>query len=74
MAGWMDKISRRTLIYGGSSAAAALLLAGILVFVGLISHRYFLRWDLTRDRSQSLTAVSQALLREVKHHNFFSTE
>jgi len=56
MAGWMDKISRRTLIYGGSSAAAALLLAGILVFVGLISHRYFLRWDLTRDRSQSLTA------------------
>ena len=60
------KISKRTLIYGTSSAAAVILVAGILVFIGLLSNRYFLRWDLTRDQSQSLTAVTKALLQEVK--------
>jgi ABC-type uncharacterized transport system involved in gliding motility auxiliary subunit len=41
------------------------LVAGILIFVNLLANRYFLRWDLTRDQSQSLTAVTKALLREV---------
>jgi ABC-type uncharacterized transport system involved in gliding motility auxiliary subunit len=63
---WTDKISKRTLIYGTSSAAAVILVAGILVFIGLLSNRYFVRWDLTRDQSQSLTAVTKALLQEVK--------
>jgi ABC-type uncharacterized transport system involved in gliding motility auxiliary subunit len=60
------KLSKRTLIYGVSSGTAVILVAGILVFVGLLSSRYFFRWDLTPDQSQSLSAVSKALLREVK--------
>ncbi len=61
-----QKQSKRTLIFGASSAAAVLLVAGILIFVNLLANRYFLRWDLTRDKSQSLSAVTKALLQEVK--------
>lgn len=61
-----QKQSRRTLIFGASSAAAVLLVVGILIFVNLLANRYFLRWDLTRDKSQSLSAVTKALLKEVK--------
>jgi ABC-type uncharacterized transport system involved in gliding motility auxiliary subunit len=61
-----DKASKkRLLIYGSSSAAAVLLVAGILIFAALLSNRYFVRWDLSRDRSQSLSAVTKALLQEV---------
>ncbi len=56
---------KRTLVYGGGAAVAVVLVVGILVFVALFSQRYHWRWDLTRDRSQSLTAISQALLKEV---------
>lgn len=55
----------RTLVYGGSSAAAILLVAGILIFVVLLADRYTLRFDLTRDRSHSLSEVSRTLLKEV---------
>jgi ABC-type uncharacterized transport system involved in gliding motility auxiliary subunit len=58
---------KRTLVYGGSSAAAVVLVAGILVLAGLLAHRFPHRWDITKDKSQSLTAVSRALLPEVKH-------
>jgi ABC-type uncharacterized transport system involved in gliding motility auxiliary subunit len=61
-----QKLSRRTLVYGTSSAAAILLVAGILIFMNLLTNRYFLRWDLTRNQSQSLSAVTKALLQEVK--------
>ncbi len=63
---WRDLLQKRAVVYGGSSAAAVLLVAGILVVVGLLAHRFSYRWDLTQDRSQSLTAVSRALLPEVK--------
>ncbi|MDI6853192.1 MAG: Gldg family protein [Deltaproteobacteria bacterium] len=59
------KLSKRTLIYGVSSGTAVILVAGILVFIGLLANRYFFRWDLTPDQSQSLTAISKALLQEV---------
>ena len=57
--------SKRTVISGSSTAAAVLLVLGILVFLGLLAHRYHLRWDLTRDQSQSLSAITKALLQEV---------
>jgi ABC-type uncharacterized transport system involved in gliding motility auxiliary subunit len=59
------KASKRSLIYGSSSAAAIILVAGILIFANLLAQRFFGRWDFTRDRSQSLTAVSRALLKEI---------
>lgn len=57
--------TRRTLVYGGSAALAVLLVLGSLVFLGLLAHRYHYKWDLTRDRSQSLSAVTRSLLPEV---------
>ena len=60
-----EKFQNRTLFYGGSSAVAVLLVAGILVFLVLLGNRYSLRWDLTRGKSHSLSAVSRSLLKEV---------
>lgn len=60
------KLSKRTLVYGAGSATAVILVVGILIFIGLLSNRYFARWDLTPDQSQSLSAVTKALLQEVK--------
>ena len=60
-----EKFQTRTMVYGMSSAMAVLLVAGILVFVVLLGSRYSLRWDLTRDKSHSLSAVSRNLVKEV---------
>ncbi len=59
-------MKKRTLVYGAGSAVAAMLVLGILVLVALLSNRYSLRWDLTRNQSQSLTPVTKALLGQVK--------
>lgn len=64
--GWRERLQKRSVVYGAGSAAAVLLVLGILIFVGLLAHRYSYRLDLTRDRSQSLSAISQSLLTEVK--------
>jgi ABC-type uncharacterized transport system involved in gliding motility auxiliary subunit len=61
-----EKFQSRTMVYGGTSALAILLVAGILVFAVLLGSRYSLRWDLTRNQSQSLSAVSRTLVKEVK--------
>ncbi|MEW6660641.1 MAG: Gldg family protein [Thermodesulfobacteriota bacterium] len=63
---WRDLLQKRAVVYGGSSAAAVILVAGILVVLALLSTRFSYRWDLTQDSSQSLTAVTRALLTEVK--------
>lgn len=60
-----EKLQSRTVVYGGTSALAVLLVAGILIFIVLLGNRYSLRWDLTRYQSHSLSAVSRNLLKEV---------
>ena len=60
-----DKFRNRTVVYGGTSALAVLLVAGILIFVVLLANRYSLRWDLTRYQSHSLSPASRALIQEV---------
>ena len=60
-----EKFQSRPVVYGGTSALAILLVAGILVFVILLGTRYSLRWDLTRNQSQSLSTVSRTLVKEV---------
>lgn len=60
-----EKFQNRTVVYGGSSALAILLVAGILIFIVLLANRYSLRWDLSRYKSHSLSAVSRNLLKEV---------
>ena len=58
---------KRTLVYGGSSAAAVILVIAILVVAALLAQRFPYRWDVTKNKSQSLTAMSRALVAEVKH-------
>lgn len=60
-----EKFKTRSLIYGTSSALAVVLVAGSLVLVILLGNRFSLRWDLTRNQTHSLSAVSQNLLKEV---------
>jgi ABC-type uncharacterized transport system involved in gliding motility auxiliary subunit len=60
-----EKFQSRSVVYGGASALAVLLVAGILVFIVLLGTRYSLKWDLTRNQSHSLSAVSGALVKEV---------
>ncbi|MFZ2088615.1 MAG: Gldg family protein [Desulfobaccales bacterium] len=60
-----EKFQSRPVVYGGTSALAVLLVAGILIFAVLLGSRYSLRWDLTRRQSHSLSAVSRTLLNEV---------
>jgi len=62
---WRDLLQKRALVYGGGSAAAVLLMTGILVVVALLANRYSYRWDITKDKSQTLTAATRALLTEV---------
>ncbi len=63
---WRDLFKKRSFVYGGSSAAAVLLVLGILMVVALMANRFSYRWDLTKDKSQSLTAMTRAVLTEVK--------
>lgn len=60
-----EKFQSRTVVYGGTSALAVLLVAGILIFIVLLGNRYSLRWDLSRYQSHSLSAISRTLLQEV---------
>ena len=60
-----EKFQSRTVVYGGTSALAIILVAGILIFAILLGNRYSLRWDLTRNQSHSLSPVSRVLVQEV---------
>jgi ABC-type uncharacterized transport system involved in gliding motility auxiliary subunit len=60
-----EKFQTRPVIYGGTTALAVLLVAGILIFAILLGTRYSFRWDLTRNQSHSLSAVSRTLLNQV---------
>jgi len=60
-----EKFQKRTVVYGGTSALAILLVAGILIFIVLLANRYSLRWDLTRYQSHSLSPASRTLIQEV---------
>jgi ABC-type uncharacterized transport system involved in gliding motility auxiliary subunit len=53
------------MIFGASSLAAVALVLGILVFIGLISQHFYLRSDLTQEKSQSLSAITKALVEQV---------
>lgn len=62
---WREQVKKRTVVYGAGSAAAVLLVAGILIVAALLSERYHLRWDVTQAKSQSLGAVTKTLLAQV---------
>jgi ABC-type uncharacterized transport system involved in gliding motility auxiliary subunit len=62
---WRNQWQKRRLIYGAGSAASVLLVIGILVVAALLANWRSLRWDVTQGRTQSLSAVTKALLKEV---------
>ncbi len=62
---WREKLRNRKVIYGTGSVASVLLVAGILVLVALLADWHQVRIDTTRGQTQSLTAVTKALLREI---------
>ena len=53
------------MLYGAGSAVSVVLVLGILVLASLLADWQPLRWDVTREQTQSLSAVSKALLKEV---------
>jgi ABC-type uncharacterized transport system involved in gliding motility auxiliary subunit len=62
---WGDRIQKRTVLYGAGSVVSVLLVLGILFVASLLANWHPIRWDTTRTRTQSLSPVSQALLKEV---------
>ena len=53
------------MLYGAGSVVSVLLVVGILVLVSLLANWHPMRWDITREQTQSLSPVSKALLKEV---------
>ena len=58
--------ARRKLLYGSGSAASVIIVLAILVFLAFLADRYYWRWDVNADKSQSLTKVTKNILAEVK--------
>ena len=62
---WRDRFQKRNVLYGASSVASVLLVLGILCLVALLTNWHPMRWDTTREQTQSLSPVTKALLKEV---------
>jgi ABC-type uncharacterized transport system involved in gliding motility auxiliary subunit len=62
---WGKPFKNRNFLYGAGSAASVLLVVGILCLAALLANWHPLRWDATREQSQSLTPATKALLTEV---------
>jgi len=62
MAAQPSPSSRQRILYGSGSAAAIIVVLAILVFLAFLGERYFWRWDLTADRSQSLTTITKNIV------------
>ncbi len=63
---WRDQLQKRRVIYGAGSAVSVLLVAGILIVVALLASWHQIRFDTTRGKTQSLSAVTKALLQQVQ--------
>ncbi len=62
---WGDRFQRRNVLYGAGSVLSVLLVVGILLLASLLVTWRPMRWDTTREQTQSLSPASQALLKEV---------
>jgi ABC-type uncharacterized transport system involved in gliding motility auxiliary subunit len=62
---WGDRFQKRKMLYGAGSAVSVLLVVGILILASLFAHWHPVRWDLTRGKTQSLSPVSKALLKQI---------
>lgn len=62
---WRAQLKNRRVIYGTGSIVSVLLVLGILIVVALLANWHQVRWDLTKGRTQSLSAVTINLLKQV---------
>ncbi len=62
---WGDRFQKRKVLYGAGSALSVVLVLGILILAALFANWHPVRWDLTREQTQSLSPVSKALLKGV---------
>ena len=62
---WRNPFQSRKVLYGAGSVASVLLVVGILCLASLLANWHPMRWDTTREQSQSLSPVTKALLKEV---------
>ena len=62
---WLDRFKDRKVIYGAGSVVSVLLVVGILIVAALLANWHQARWDLTRGQTQSLSAVTRNLLKQV---------
>jgi ABC-type uncharacterized transport system involved in gliding motility auxiliary subunit len=58
--------SRRKFLYGSGSVASVIIVLAILVFLAFLADRYYWRWDVNADQSQSLTKITRNIVAEVK--------
>ena len=62
---WLDKFKNRKVIYGTGSIVSVLLVVGILIVIALLANWYQWRWDVTQGKTQSLSALTKNLLKQV---------
>lgn len=65
MSGLAADRRRQRWLYSTGSAATVVIVLGILIFLALLGERYSWRWDLTADKSQSLSQVTRNILAEL---------
>ncbi len=58
--------SKRKILYGSGSVASVIIVVAILVFLAFLGDRYYWRWDVNADQSQSLTKITKNIVAEVK--------
>ena len=62
---WLNRFKDRKVVYGTGSVVSVLLVVGILVVAALLADWHQSRWDLTRGQTQSLSALTRNLLKQV---------
>ncbi|MHB9073818.1 MAG: GldG family protein [Desulfobaccales bacterium] len=62
---WGNPFKNRHVLYGAGSALSVLLVVGILLLASLLANWHPLRWDVTKEQTQSLSPVSKALLKDI---------
>jgi ABC-type uncharacterized transport system involved in gliding motility auxiliary subunit len=62
---WLNRFKDRKVVYGTGSVVSVLLVVGILIVAALLGDWHQARWDLTRGQTQSLSALTRNLLKQV---------
>ena len=62
---WRERFKDQKVMYGTGSLVSVLLVVGSLILAAWLADWHQVRWDLTRGQTQSLSAVSRNLVKQV---------